>query len=502
MARASNGRIGKSTPTTQPGPARRMSERQRSRLVAEASSSKSARAGASTSSDSILQNMMNQAAPVARHDSLTTRYSITSQRDYFSPPDQARMSHDEAPSFAIDPSMALGQDFDVEMMRSGVGEVEDSPIMRSASKTLCPITDKDEIPFPLMKLPPEIRNEIYRACLTRPFNILLSRQEPVPTVHKGKAKAEEDTRAQPQSIEISSDSADSSQDESAQTQLRKPLLDAWQRDTEPATASNATAERPVGFNFRLNKRSPALARRRAQPRRTAPMLPSSTSLPAALPWSAGTPVTYDSNENINVLPRIAGNTTAAQAWRAPMRIRYGTPPRDMRPQDEDPLVVSILGVSKMVYNEARSILYSENHFTLDLETALSTLQLLHQRSRRQIKHVEIEIPCYNEILERFQETVRLSLRYCWGLKTLVIHMPFILPGTDGSGTSGNTTVYANGFDILRWLPRACEVVLKGNVSTEIEAVVRKNATLAKTLDEVPFLLAVNSLSSLLTRCIM
>ena len=39
-----------------------------------------------------------------------------------------------------------------------------------------PKTDKTV--FPLMLLPPEIRNEIYRACLVRPFDILLSRKGP------------------------------------------------------------------------------------------------------------------------------------------------------------------------------------------------------------------------------------------------------------------------------------------------------------------------------------
>ncbi|KAI7564320.1 hypothetical protein KC316_g12623, partial [Hortaea werneckii] len=155
-------------------------------------------------------------------------------------------------------------------------------------------------------------------------------------------------------------------------------------------------------------------------------------------------------------------------------------------QDADPLIINLLRVSKTVYQEARSILYNENLFTLDLETALPTLAILHQRSRRQIKHVELEIPCYNEILERFQETVRLSLRYCWGLKKFVVHMPFVLPGADGSGTTGNTTVYANGFDILRWLPKQCEVVLRGNVCAEIEAVVSRNANLARTLDELAY----------------
>lgn len=151
---------------------------------------------------------------------------------------------------------------------------------------------------------------------------------------------------------------------------------------------------------------------------------------------------------------------------------------------EDPLLTNILHVSKEVYKEARSVLYSENYFTLDLSTAQSTLACLHQRSRRQIKHIALEIPSYNDILERFQETVRLSLRYCTGLKECRIGMPFTLPGAEGSGTSGNTTVYANGFDILRWLPQECNIVLKGTTCVEIEQVVNKHRHLANTLDKV------------------
>ena len=101
------------------------------------------------------------------------------------------------------------------------------------------------------------------------------------------------------------------------------------------------------------------------------------------------------------------------------------------------------------------------------------------------------IPTHNEILERFAEVVRLSLRYCWRLKRFVIHMPFVLPGAEGSSTSGNTTVYANAFDILRWLPRQAEVMLEGNVCEEIRRVVEKNSTLAKSLDEVSYILYTN-----------
>jgi hypothetical protein len=130
------------------------------------------------------------------------------------------------------------------------------------------------------------------------------------------------------------------------------------------------------------------------------------------------------------------------------------------------------------------VLYSENVFVLELESAIETLACLHQRSRRLIRHVELEIPTFNEILDRFQETVRLSLRYCSGLKKFEVNMPFAIPGADGSNTTGNTSVYANGFDILRWLPQDCDVVVHGRACTEVDDVVSKHLTLAKTLNKV------------------
>lgn len=326
----------------------------------------------------------------------------------------------------------------------------------------CPITDADEKPFPLMMLPAEIRNEVYRACLTRPFNILLSKREPPAP----EPEPEKESEA-PDAISISSDSDDETQEDTASAmqsllqRQRDIITPVLPHASQPATSSSSQTQ------------STAL---RAWANRG--------SRPIRLLTTRST--TYVNNVNTNSTT----NTGAVLGRSASRRSRPGSrpakmeQPREPRPQDIDPLIVNLLRASKTVYQEARSILYNENLFTLDLETALPTLAALHQRSRRQIKHVELEIPCYNEILERFQETVRLSLRYCWGLKKFVINMPFVLPGADGSGTTGNTTVYANGFDILRWLPRQCEVVLQGSVCTEIESVVSKNANLAKTLDEV------------------
>jgi hypothetical protein len=155
-----------------------------------------------------------------------------------------------------------------------------------------------------------------------------------------------------------------------------------------------------------------------------------------------------------------------------------------RPHDDDPLLVNLLRTCSSIYKEARAVLYGENVFLLELDSAMETLACLHQRSRRQIRYVELEIPTFNEILDRFQETVRLSLRYCSGLKRFEVNMPFILPGADGSGTTGNTSVYANGFDILRWLPQDCDVVVHGKACTEVDDVVSKHLLLARTLNKV------------------
>jgi hypothetical protein len=324
--------------------------------------------------------------------------------------------------------------------------------------------DKKKI-FPLMQLPAEIRNEIYRACLTRPFNILLARKEPPPPPPEPEPTKEDDEAP---ARDASSDTEDSDLDfeiggsaTSASTATPGPSSSSAQA-TAGSSNSKASGRR------QWNRRSAARA---------------STRFVGSLGLSG--------RSSPSTAPSTTANTASAvfrPVTSRPNRVRTAVKkqpaPRKPRPQDVDPLIVTILRLSKQIYQEARAVLYNENIFTLDLDTALPTLGLLHQRSRRQIKHVELEIPCYNEIQEKFQETVRLGLRYCFGLKKLVIYMPFIVPGADGSGTTGNTPLYANGFDILRWLPKECEVVLQGNVCAEVKAVVSKHATLAKTLDDV------------------
>ncbi|KAF7188771.1 hypothetical protein HII31_09694 [Pseudocercospora fuligena] len=395
--------------------------RQRSRMLAEASS------------NGILEDMVNEAQVVAG----------SSTSDSYSGKGKGRSADNMLETHGW-------EDEDLYML----DEEEDAV---AEQDDVCPIIDKDTKPFPIMDLPTEIRLEIYRACLTRPYNILLSKRE-----QQVLAKADGDPGEG--GVEISFD------DEGA-VGTRSRVT----RGALPIQQSNTSAARRLQAGNGL----PRTASRSTRPAR----MPQSRSAPSSS-GSNSSSSTISSTYNTNT----GTTTTVYRPSRSARRTVEGRNKPMVasgpdRPQNQDPLIVGIMLASKEIYKEARSVLYGENFFTLDLATAMPTLACLHQRSRRQIKHVELEIPTYNEILERFQETVRLSLRYCSGLKKFVIHMPFTLPGADGSGTTGNTTVYANGFDILRWLPQECNVILQGNICTEIETVVNKHLHLAKTLDK-------------------
>ena len=149
---------------------------------------------------------------------------------------------------------------------------------------------------------------------------------------------------------------------------------------------------------------------------------------------------------------------------------------------DDPIVPEILRLNKLIYREARQVLYSDNVFTLSLTSGIHTLSTLHQRSRSLIKHVVLTIPSHHDILDGFADLVRLGLRYCWGLKTFKIILQASLP--DDGRVTGATSVYANAFHILRWLPRGCNVGLEGNVSDTVKRVVAEEGRLQAVLDEV------------------
>jgi epsin len=151
---------------------------------------------------------------------------------------------------------------------------------------------------------------------------------------------------------------------------------------------------------------------------------------------------------------------------------------------KDPIVPEILRLNKLIYKEARQVLYSDNVFTLSLSSGIHTLSTLHQRSRSLIKHVVLTIPSHHDILDGFADLVRLGLRYCWGLKTFKIILQASLP--DDGRVTGATSVYANAFHILRWLPRGCNVGLEGNVSDTVRKVVAEEGRLQSVLDEVSY----------------
>ncbi|KAF2678330.1 hypothetical protein K458DRAFT_423270 [Lentithecium fluviatile CBS 122367] len=156
--------------------------------------------------------------------------------------------------------------------------------------------------------------------------------------------------------------------------------------------------------------------------------------------------------------------------------------------------VALLRTSKAVYKEAHQVLYAENAFTLILCSGTSTLESLHQRSRSFIKHVTVALPSDSDILDGFQDFVRLGLRYCWGVKTFTIVMnsndtpdaslPPVTSTTPTDKSNCPTDPYSIAFHILRFLPSGCKIVLKGTVRGSVRAVVEEEGRLLKDLDEV------------------
>ncbi|KAH7396893.1 hypothetical protein DE146DRAFT_678583 [Phaeosphaeria sp. MPI-PUGE-AT-0046c] len=156
----------------------------------------------------------------------------------------------------------------------------------------------------------------------------------------------------------------------------------------------------------------------------------------------------------------------------------------------DPVVPVLLRLNQQIHKEARQLLYSENVFTLSLTSGIHTLSTLHQRSRSLIKHVVLTIPSHHDILDGFADLVRLGLRYCWGLKSFKIILDANLPDdgrAGGPGVGAASSVYANAFHILRWLPRGCSVVLEGTVSEQVRRVVLEEGRLMNVLDERSYL---------------
>ncbi len=211
--------------------------------------------------------------------------------------------------------------------------------------------------------------------------------------------------------------------------------------------------------------------------------------------STETPPTFTRGQTTNGTPYVS--TTIGNRTDRRVRDRSAGP---QRIRLADPIIPEILRLNKLIYREARQVLYSDNIFTLSLTSGIYTLSTLHQRSRSLIKSVILTIPSHHDILDGFADLVRLGLRYCWGLKSFKIILQASLPD-DGGRVSGATSVYANAFHILRWLPRSCTVELEGCVSESVMRVVREEGRLQGVLDEVSFLRVSFCVSLLLALCL-
>ena len=147
-----------------------------------------------------------------------------------------------------------------------------------------------------------------------------------------------------------------------------------------------------------------------------------------------------------------------------------------RPTD-DPIIPGVLLICKQIHQEALPILYRDNTFNLYLEFSLLALVSLRQRTRSLIKSVIITINEHNEVLNGgFNDIFTNGLRYCFGLQKLEIVTKVPMP-RDRS--------YDLNFHILRWLPKACKVEVKGErVSEGVRKMVDEQNMLAEKLDLV------------------
>jgi epsin len=206
--------------------------------------------------------------------------------------------------------------------------------------------------------------------------------------------------------------------------------------------------------------------------------------PTPLYLHAQRPAQSDEQDSASAMPVSVANTinTSHSSPALPRRPPRASSSSPERPRQHDPIVPAILRLNKQIHKEARQLLYAENVFTLSLSSGIHTLSTLHQRSRSLIKHVILTIPSHHDILDGFADLVRLGLRYCWGLKSFKIILQASLP--DDGRVSGATSVYANAFHILRWLPRGCSVALEGCVSETVRRVVLEEGRLMNVLDEV------------------
>ncbi|KAF1997399.1 hypothetical protein P154DRAFT_524901 [Amniculicola lignicola CBS 123094] len=187
----------------------------------------------------------------------------------------------------------------------------------------------------------------------------------------------------------------------------------------------------------------------------------------------------------------------------PSHFRAEVKRRSQEDKDEDaalrpaePLGPALLRTCKQIHREAREFLYAENHFVLQMESALYSLQSLAQRDRGYIKNVTITIRSQFDIIDTFADIVRLGLRYCWKLQTVTIlfkgERTFVPPHpVVNAGANTRRTItkspHANAFHTLRWLPQHCNVVLEGSVDEDILGVAEHEEKMRETLDKVAYL---------------
>lgn len=190
-----------------------------------------------------------------------------------------------------------------------------------------------------------------------------------------------------------------------------------------------------------------------------------------------------SEVNLSISPRLH-NGGQAGSYVEPRRQGIDTEETKLVVQNtKDSINPALLRTCKQIYRESLQILYSANSFTLLLSSGIHTLSSLHQRTRSLIKSIHLTIPSHHDILDGFADLIRLGLRYCWGLKSLIIVLPGNFPFED-RGLTGATNIYANAFHILRWLPKGCKVKVEGDVGESVRRVVEDEGRLMMDLDEV------------------
>lgn len=130
------------------------------------------------------------------------------------------------------------------------------------------------------------------------------------------------------------------------------------------------------------------------------------------------------------------------------------------------------------------VLYSSNTFKFTLSNGRAGLDSLRQPTRSLIKNIYVAIPDPHDTVNGFAELVRLGLRYCWGLKKCIIAAEWTLPTPESGERLDPHELFAEGFNILRWLPKDCNVVLDGTIDGRVAQVVAKEKKFQRSLEQV------------------